>query len=611
MSDYTRRDVIAILTAAGLGSVATNTAVAEGRGHSGHDHEDGPTLNRLATTVRGAEVTGMFLTRNGRFFFNVQHPDATNNDPYDEGTIGALTGANLHDLPRDFASVQVPDNGEESETVHTAVGRHQPLANGGDPTNDGQQLGVPYSASGEPMTDGNVPDYNGFVPANHPNEAYLFTNWETAPGMVSRLHLRMPGRRGKSTNHDWEVLGKRNVDFRDVEGTWNNCFGTVSPWGTPLTSEEYEPDAEAWFEPDQQTYGNREETMEEYLGYFGNAYRYGYIVELDDPTDKPEPTKHFTMGRFAHENAVVMPDRRTAYMSDDGTGTVFFKFVADEPGDLSSGTLYAARADQESGDDPATVGFALEWIELAHGNEDDIEEWIAEYDNQDPNDDPDYITDREIEQWAKGNAADDRVAFLESRKAAAAVGATDEFRKLEGVNIKRDAQPGDYLYAAMSEINETMSDDEDDVQLAGNDYGAVYRMQLDNTYDVRRMEPVVTGGPDANICGGCPYDASPNSASSVCADCSFNPTQEEPTGLLGTHSMGANSEVDPENAIANPDNIVVMPDSRVIIGEDSTETSHNPPNMIWVYDPDDEDGRSRNHGRGRGQDRSRSRGAGR
>ncbi|EMA52783.1 MULTISPECIES: alkaline phosphatase PhoX [Halococcus] len=616
MSDHSRRDVIGLLTALGLGGIASEPIAARGRGPGGghdHDHEDGPTLNRLATTVRGAEVTGMFLTRNGRFFFNVQHPDATNDDPYDEGTVGALTGANLHDLPSDFASVQVPDD-EASGTVHTAVGRHQPLANGGDPTDDGEQFGVPYSAAGDPMTDGNTPDYNGFVPGDHPNEAYLFTNWETAPGMVSRLHLRMPGRRGKSTNHEWEVLGKRNIDFRDVEGTWNNCFGTVSPWGTPLTSEEYEPDAEAWFEPDQQTYGNREETMEEYLGDFGNAYRYGYIVELEEPTAEPEPRKHFTMGRFAHENAVVMPDRRTAYMSDDGTGTVFFKFVADEPGDLSAGTLYAARASQESGDDPAAVGFALEWIELAHGDDDEIEEWIAEYDGQDPENDPDYITDREIEAWANGNADDDRVAFLESRKAAAAVGATDEFRKMEGVNIKRDARPGDHLYMAMSEINETMSDEEDDVQLAGNDYGAVYRMQLDENYDVGRMEPVVTGGPDANICGGCPYDASPNSASSVCADCSFNPNQEEASGVLGTHMLGSNSAVDPENTIANPDNIVVMPDGRVIIGEDSTEASHDPPNMIWVYDPGDaadDRGRGSGSGRGRGGERGRGRGKGR
>ncbi|WP_368411896.1 alkaline phosphatase PhoX [Haladaptatus halobius] len=44
-----------------------------------------------------------------------------------------------------------------------------------------------------------------------------------------------------------ENIGGENVNFRDVEGTWNNCFGTVTPWNTPLTSEEYEPDAAQWY----------------------------------------------------------------------------------------------------------------------------------------------------------------------------------------------------------------------------------------------------------------------------------------------------------------------------------------------------------------------------
>ncbi|WP_255681624.1 alkaline phosphatase PhoX [Natrinema sp. SYSU A 869] len=358
------------------------------------------------------------------------------------------------------------------------------------------------------MTAGANPDFNGFVPTDEDsNEGYLFTNWETQPGMVSRMHISQ-----RSDQGEWSVHEKQNLDFRPVEGTWNNCFGTVSPWGTPLTSEEYEPDAYAWFHPDETGYGNPEQRFEDYLGYFGNPYRYGYIVEIENPTaDDPAPVKHYAMGRFSHENSVVMPDQKTVYMSDDGTGTVFFKFVADEPGDLSAGTLYAARAKQERGYNPADVGFSLDWIELAHVTDEQVEQWIAEYDDQGSSTDPNYVTDKDVQKWASGNAEDDRAAFLESRAAAAAVGATDEFRKMEGVNVKSNAQPGDFLYMAMSEVNETMSDWEGDLQLKGNDYGAVYRMRLDGRYDVRKMVPVVAGGPGANICGGCPYDAKPNS----------------------------------------------------------------------------------------------------
>ncbi len=308
------------------------------------------------------------------------------------------------------------------------------------------------------------------------------------------------------------------------------------------------------------------------------------------------------MGRFSRENAVVMPDQRTVYLSDDGTGTVFFKFVTDTPGDLSAGTLYAAKATQDAENKVATTGFDLEWIKLDHGTHDQVESWVAKYDGQKPRSNANYITDAEVKQWARGKAKDNRVAFLESRKAAAAKGATNEFRKMEGVNIKQNAKPGDYLYMAMSNTNKTMlsnqdassenDDPQDEIQLEGNEWGAVYRLQLGANYNVSRMEPIVTGGPNANICGGCPYDAHPNSASTVCQDCVHNPTKEDENGIVGKgmtlmkQAFSSQESYDPENTISEPDNIVVMDDGRVIIGEDTGNEGHDPPNMVWVYNLD-------------------------
>ncbi|WP_458188451.1 alkaline phosphatase PhoX [Haladaptatus sp. NG-WS-4] len=603
-----RRTTLESLIALSFGVHAGTAGASSGRvaGHEAHGNE--PTLNRFATTVAGAEFTGLFLTDDGQLFFNVQHPGADADEQYRPGAIGAVTGVDMTRLPRDFESVQPPAT--PARYVETADGSYQMLAEGGDETVDGERLGVPYSKSGEPLTDGANPDFNGFVADDDgADSGYLFTNWETQPGMVSRLTLQQ-----SSDTGSWTVTEKRNLDFRPVEGTWNNCFGTVSPWGTPLTSEEYEPDARAWFSSEETTYGNGEQSVEEYLGYFGNAYRYGYIVEIESPTGEPEPTKHYAMGRFSHENAVVMPDRKTVYMSDDGTGTVFFKFVADEPGDLSAGTLYAARAKQQGPvGDAAEVSFELEWLELAHATDEEVLSWIETYDDQAPSTNPNYVTDAEVEAWANGEADDDRAAFLESRKAAAAIGATDEFRKMEGVNVKSDARPGDFLYMAMSEVNETMlpnaateehDDPQDDIALEGNDYGAVYRMRLDGRYDVHRMEPAIVGGPNANVCGGCPYDSHPNSKQTVCRDCSFNPTTDhDSTDSSSTDAKGvqkatetgkelaggglrkltdASTTVDPENTIANPDNLVVLPDGRVVVGEDS---GLHEPNMLWVYDP--------------------------
>ena len=186
------------------------------------------------------------------------------------------------------------------------------------------------------------------------------------------------------------------------------------------------------------------------------------------------------MGRFSHENAIMMGDGRTAYMSDDdspkytdkkynsNSGGVFFKFVADRPRDLSSGTLYAAKATQDSGSDPNTTGFSIEWIELAHGDNGTIGRWVGEYEGITPDKyvegQSNYVSDADVWNWAEGKAGkdlngdgvvgsypDDRPAFLESRKAAAALGATYEWNKMEGVTAD-----GKYVYLAMSEISESM-----------------------------------------------------------------------------------------------------------------------------------------------------------
>jgi len=256
------------------------------------------------------------------------------------------------------------------------------------------------------------------------------------------------------------------------------------------------------------------------------------------------------MGRYSHENTVVMPDMRTAYLTDDGTDVVFYKFVADRAGNLGSGTLYAAKVTQDEGSDPATTGFNIEWIELGHGDNGAIHRWIREYDGITTADytagGNNYISDDDVAAWAAGNAADDRVAFLESRKAAKALGATAEFRKMEGIMINQaGAADGSvpYVYMAMSEIGKGMADDEGDVRLDANTCGVVYQLKLDRDYDVARMEPAVAG--------------------------------------FGYNKDAANNQCN-VGGVSNPDNIMVLKDGRVLIGED---TGNHENNMLWVWDP--------------------------
>jgi len=219
------------------------------------------------------------------------------------------------------------------------------------------------------------------------------------------------------------------------------------------------------------------------------------------------------------------------------------------------------------------------WIELGHASDEEIEKWIAEYDDITQADYEDgensYISEGEMDEWAAGDADDDRVAFLQCRQAAMRKGATTEFRKMEGSTsgaVPKRAR--DYMYVAMSNTNRTMGDDEGDIQLNGDEWGAVYRMPLESDYDISEMEPIVTGGPEADICGGCPTTRirtlttrRANRARSTRQRTTKTKGRLKGTmNLAKSMAMGGQTSLDVENTIAEPDNIVVMDDGRVVIG---------------------------------------------
>jgi hypothetical protein len=541
-------------------------------------------LRRLVTAPLKAEFTGMYVNSDGSFFLNVQHPLASNSTAdssgtvYNKGTIGAIVGADFNSLGH-VAALDLPVITADKEVVMSAVGHYQALAQQDDALADSHTMGDVLAADGTTvLVNSNDPDFNGVIPDGM-GGFYVYTNWEDRPGSMSRINVS-----GLTADGYGSIVKEGMLDFSSVKGTWVNCFGTVSPWGTPLTSEELYFDTTAdWFD----TTDSNPQAIAAYLGYptdgsgnWGNPYHYGYIVEIGTEgtataasVANVKVNKLEAMGRFSHENSVVMPDQKTVFLSDDGTDVVFFKFVADTAGDLSAGTLYAAKITQAAGvKDPAEAVLAIEWIELAHGVEADIETAIASYDGTFA--EAKYITDEQINDWAEaklgqdldasGSVAsnpfsDDRPAFLESRKAAVALGATGEFKKMEGVNINYgladtwwNSAAADgaqaYMYMAMSQFTSGMSDDEGDIQLDGTHgaCGLVYRMKLIKNaageIDVASMVPAVVGGP---------YNAdnSPNKCS--------------------------------VNSISNPDNLVILDDGRLLIGED---TSNHQNNVIWLFD---------------------------
>ncbi len=332
---------------------------------------NGTELKRFATQPAGAEVTGLRVEPNGTVFFNVQHPSPMNVYPYNRAVVGVVTGYVAGD---DFTPVDLPE-GVDMHRVHVAAGEYQTLARVNEPIPGSQDVnfGEIFDATGVKMSLCNNPDGNMFLPTDGAGmEGYLYTNYECTPGGVGRIYIKQ-GEDGM-----WTVIEGEMVDFSAVNGTWNNCNASVTPWNTAMTSEEYPPDVE-----DEWTGGwlPVADAMAKHLGKAANPYDYGYAIELVPSGGESDPlgtiaTKHYAMGRFSKEMGLIMPDSKTVYFGDDGTNRVLYKFVATNAEDLSEGTLYAAKVTQ----DGETLN--LEWIELGTATDSDIATAIRELDAQ-------------------------------------------------------------------------------------------------------------------------------------------------------------------------------------------------------------------------------------
>lgn len=152
----------------------------------------------------------------------------------------------------------------------------------------------------------------------------------------------------------WRKVGfPYAVNFEPVGGTIANCLGTLTPWGTVLTSEELEPSSDAELHDPQAGVMLRD------TGW-GRWSNYGWMVEVD-PVERKVLGKRHAMGRFMHEGVYAMPDHMTFYLLDDEGPGAFFKFVADTAKNLRSGQLFAYRHERDS--------LGRHWMPLPRGRD--------------------------------------------------------------------------------------------------------------------------------------------------------------------------------------------------------------------------------------------------
>lgn len=183
-------------------------------------------------------------------------------------------------------------------------------------------------------------DYIIYIPDNgSSSNGWLFVNHETSD---SNTFLGDGGgatvfQVSKTGNNWYPSSTFRHVGFWHLGGTLSNCAGgsAILANGNILTAEEFPP-------------ANNTALYNNGAGFrdtsnFGGYPRYmnfGWMVECNVQGDTAI-RKSFQMGRFSHEAALVMPDGRTVYLTDDNSGGCFFKFVANTFGDYSAGQLFA------------------------------------------------------------------------------------------------------------------------------------------------------------------------------------------------------------------------------------------------------------------------------
>ncbi len=431
--------------------------------------------------------------------------------------------------------------------------------------------GSPYICNGTNSGVGSGLDYTSFINKN--NKIYMVSQFECQIGAMYMAELEQ--------GTDGKLSAKANsltfISQKEGFGGFVHCAGQKTPWESHLGSEEYETDARAVETNADATTGlTGDQYYDETAKFWGGdatkmtPYYYGWSPEVTIGSDgTPSYTKHFAMGRFSHELSYVMPDKKTVYMSDDGTNVGLFRFVADSAEDLSAGTLYAAKWTQTSAENGGAA--TISWIELGHATDAEVRAYVDA--------DGDYTTNDSIkfsDIFDASSAAEDgtcatgtsvntswgqeclsvkdgmekAAAFLETRRYAAILGATTEFRKEEGITFDAANMK---LYVAMSEVAKGMEDSSsndtggnNDIRLSKNSCGAVYALDVNENYEATTMKAVVVGTPT--------------------------------TYAEGSALAGNTCDV---TGISNPDNITFLEGSdTLVIGED---TGAHENNMVWAY----------------------------
>ncbi len=522
-----------------------------------------------------------------------------------------------------FADLSFPKTNAEKHQVRASskanvdgteieIGFHPILRSGEDPARAGRACDLAASPTtcagaqiakngtvmlddaGEPLVS-NYNDFSSLIEAG--TSKFLVHSFESNPASIYLTTLSQDAA-GALT-----ATATKNIDMSSVDGLYRTCAGSITPWKTHISAEEAQVDARSvdaattWSELKAASRWSEVRMMGRYLGLDLNdanndgdpdidaatfqstysSYFHGYAVEVGIAENGTATVqKHYAMGRFGMELAYVMPDRKTAFLTDDVGNGGFFMFVADTAGDLSAGTLYAMRVYQTSA---AGSPFAadLDWISLGHATDAEIRALIhpaagthikfQDMFDTSPVQTGNTCLDGFTLVRANGNndaleclklksGQDIAASRLETRRYAALKGATAELTKAEGLTYDPDLNR---LYLALSDIGGSMGTQNggaNHINVPSNSCGGVFALDVgplavDGTkvtdFAAMNWYPLLLGAPTS-------YPAGSSFAGNSCS----------------------------VNGLGNPDNVTYLPKYQVLmIGEDSGSGHQN--DAMWAY----------------------------
>ncbi|HSV37636.1 MAG TPA: PhoX family phosphatase [Nocardioidaceae bacterium] len=212
---------------------------------------------------------------------------------------------------------------------------------------------------------------------------------------TSRFELVGPAAGDPRLRTSADPLGRR------VLGTLNNCAGGTTPWGTFLSGEEnfnqyFDKNGtiDAAYTTSFNRYGltgsgsrgwSAVDPRFDLVAEPHEAFRFGWVIEIDPLDPESTPRKHTMLGRMKHEGAnitIASSGHAVAYMGDDERGDYIYKFVSADLFDpretqsarrrnmelLTKGTLYVAKFTGDGSEDGVYDGSGI-WIPLTTDTE--------------------------------------------------------------------------------------------------------------------------------------------------------------------------------------------------------------------------------------------------